>query len=159
MNNTAKNKNRTLITLAAATAALLSGCYAVPVGPNGEVVVVTPAPTYPAQAPAAAPAPAWPATLYARLYPVNEEANATGVLTGTVTNLQTGKGRFALNMHGETLVGEATRVGSQERRGVANAYGRNGTYMSCEYLMNTPYQGTGTCTLSNGARYSVHVGS
>jgi hypothetical protein len=30
--------------------------------------------------------------------------------------------------------------------------------MSCEYQMNTPYQGAGTCTFSNGARYQVHIG-
>jgi hypothetical protein len=25
--------------------------------------------------------------------------------------------------------------------------------------MNTPYQGAGTCTFSNGARYQVHIGN
>ncbi len=72
--------------------------------------------------------------------------------------MMTGKGRFQLVYQGETLVGEATRVPGDERGGVANAYGQRGTYMNCSYRMTTPYQGTGTCTLSTGANYSVHLG-
>jgi hypothetical protein len=30
--------------------------------------------------------------------------------------------------------------------------------MSCEYQLNTPYQGAGTCTFSNGAKYQMHIG-
>jgi hypothetical protein len=30
--------------------------------------------------------------------------------------------------------------------------------MQCEYQMNTPVQGSGTCSFSNGARYRVHLG-
>jgi hypothetical protein len=30
--------------------------------------------------------------------------------------------------------------------------------MSCEYQMNTPRQGAGTCTFSNGAEYKLHIG-
>jgi hypothetical protein len=70
----------------------------------------------------------------------------------------TGKGRFTVNYMGEVLVGEATRVSNEERRGVASAYGNKGTYMSCEYQMTTPYQGTGECTFSNGAIYQLHLG-
>ena len=44
------------------------------------------------------------------------------------------------------------------RRGVASAFGSKGTYMSCEYQMNTPYQGAGSCTFSNGAKYQMHLG-
>jgi hypothetical protein len=33
-----------------------------------------------------------------------------------------------------------------------------GLYMSCEYQINTPYQGAGTCTFSNGASYRIHIG-
>jgi hypothetical protein len=73
--------------------------------------------------------------------------------------MMTGKGRFQLDYRGEILTGEATRVSGDERRGVASAYGSRGTYMSCEYRMNTPYQGAGTCTLGNGAKYEVHLGS
>jgi len=30
--------------------------------------------------------------------------------------------------------------------------------MSCDYRMTTLYQGTGTCSLSSGAQYQVHIG-
>ncbi len=107
----------------------------------------------------AAPAgPSSPSALQARLYPSNEVATETGLLSGTVTNMMTGKGIFQLNYRGEIMTGEATRVPGDDRRGVANAYGQRGTYMNCEYRMTTPYQGTGTCRLSNGAQYQVHIG-
>jgi hypothetical protein len=96
--------------------------------------------------------------LQARLYPANDAATQTGLLSGTVTNMMTGKGRFELDYRGELLVGEATRVPGDDRRGIANAYGQRGTFMNCEYRMTTPYQGTGTCNLSSGARYQVHIG-
>jgi hypothetical protein len=102
--------------------------------------------------------PAAPAGLQARLYPANEVATETGMLSGTVTNMMTGKGFFQLNYRGEILSGEATRVPGDERRGLANAYGQRGTYMTCDYRMTTPYLGTGTCSLSNGAQYQVHIG-
>ena len=124
-----------------------------------------PAGTYPSPAYAttgvelAAPTgPAAPAALQARLYPSNEVATETGLLSGTVANMMTGKGLFQLNYRGEMLTGEATRVPGDDRRGVANAYGQRGTYMSCDYRMTTPYQGTGTCSLSTGAQYQVHIG-
>ncbi len=124
-------------------------------------------PAVAAQAPAytspnvelAAPAgPASPAALQARLYPSNDVASQTGLLSGSVTNMMTGTGVFQLNFKGEILSGEATRVPGDDRRGVAHAYGQRGTYMSCDYRMTTPYQGTGTCSLSNGAQYQVHIG-
>lgn len=102
--------------------------------------------------------PAMPAPLQARLYPSNDVATETGMLSGTVTNMMTGKGMFQLNYRGETLAGEATRVPGDDRRGIANAYGQRGTYMNCDYRMTTPYQGTGTCSMSNGAQYQVHIG-
>ena len=108
--------------------------------------------------PAAPAGPAAPASLQARLYPSNEVATETGMLSGTVTNMMTGKGFFQLNYRGEVLSGEATRVPGDERRGVANAYGQRGTFMTCDYRMTTPYLGTGTCSLSNGAQYQVHIG-
>jgi hypothetical protein len=120
-----------------------------------------PAPPAVPAVPAALPAPAGPAApaaLQARLYPANEAATETGLLSGTVTNMMTGKGVFQLNYRGEVLTGEATRVPGDDRRGVASAYGQRGTYMSCDYRMTTPYQGTGTCSLSNGAQYQVHIG-
>jgi hypothetical protein len=101
---------------------------------------------------------AQPASLQARLYPSNEVATETGMLSGTVTNMMSGKGFFQLNYKGEILSGEATRVPGDERRGLANAYGQRGMFMTCDYRMTTPYLGTGTCSLSNGAQYQVHIG-
>jgi hypothetical protein len=147
----------------AAPALALTGCYVVPLAPDGTPIypypynatpygaTIVPARPYVAGPPAAA-------VLNARLYPVNEIATETGMMSGTVTNMMNGKGRFQLDYKGELLTGEATRVSGDERRGVANAYGARGTYMSCEYKMNTPYQGAGACTLSNGAKYEVHLG-
>jgi len=137
-------------------ATTLAGCYVVPVAPDG-----TPMPA--AVAVPAAPVPVYaapmPNLLQARLYPSNEAAAQAGMLSGTVTNTMNGKGRFHLVYQGETLVGEATRVSGDDRSGVASAYGQRGTYMSCTYHMNTPYQGTGTCTMSTGATYDVHLGT
>jgi len=140
----------------------LSGCYVLPVAPNGPVYGYPPHSVAPPIAAAYPPAPSsgpMPTVLQARLYPANDIAAQTGVLSGTVTNLMTGKGRFQLNFRGETLAGEATRVNGEARRGVASAYGAGGSFMSCEYQMYTPSQGAGTCAFSNGARYQVHVGS
>jgi len=85
-------------------------------------------------------------------------AAQTGVITGTVTNMMTGKGQFQVSYMGEILTGEATRVSNSDKRGVASAYSPKGMYMSCEYQMNTPYQGAGNCTFSNGASYQMHLG-
>jgi hypothetical protein len=150
----------------------ISGCYVIPAGPDGYPAwppgaVWGPGVSQPIPPPAPAPAPAAAqpqkgsaaATLQARLYPSNEIATQTGVVSGTVTNMMGGKGRFVLDYRGEILSGEATRVSGDERKGVASAYGQGGSYMSCEYQMNTPYQGAGTCTFSNGARYQVHIGN
>jgi len=156
----------------------LSGCYVVPVvDPQGRVqyenyvlppagTPVVAAPVYPA--PAAYPAPAltpppfagqaFPTVLNARLYPDNELATQTGVVTGTVANMMNGKGRFQLQYGSEILTGEATRVSNDSRKGIASAFGSSGSFMSCEYQMNNPRQGAGTCTFSNGARYKLHVG-
>jgi hypothetical protein len=70
-----------------------------------------------------------------------------------------GKGRFNLNYRGEVLTGEATRTQNDARKGVASAFGKNGSFMSCEYQMSSPLQGAGECTLSDGARYQVHLGN
>ena len=148
----------------AASALSLTGCYVLPVAPEGYPYAYP----YPAQQPAhvqsaapiaGAPASQGPVALQARLYPANELAKQTGVIHGTVMNMMTGKGRFQLNYQGETLSGEATRVEGDSRRGVASAYGSGGSYMSCEYQMNSPRQGAGTCQFSNGAKYQVHIGS
>jgi hypothetical protein len=144
----------------------LAGCYVVPVGPDGNYAIYIPthpSPTYPGQSTlqSAAPAgqPAQPRVLHARLYPDNDTATQTGMVSGTVTNMMTGKGRFQVQYAGEVLTGEATRVSGDERKGIASAYGPSGSFMSCEYQMSTPMQGAGTCNFSNGARYKLHVGN
>lgn len=154
----------------------LSGCMVVPVAADGSAIypasgavayATVPAAAVPYRAPAYAPAPTvvapassapFPNVLQARLYPSNEIASRTGMLSGTVTNMMTGKGQFQLDLAGELLSGEATRVPGNDRAGVASAYGARGTFMNCEYRMTTPYQGTGTCHVSNGAQYQVHLG-
>lgn len=133
----------------------LSACYVIPVDREGRPYYAVGAP-----APAAAvyPGAAIPSVLNVRLYPANDLATPTGVMTGTVTNMMGGKGRFQFDYRGELLSGEATRVSGDERRGVASAYGSHGTYVSCEYQMSSPQQGAGTCSFNNGARYQVHIG-
>lgn len=143
------------------SASVLTACYVVPERtPDGSVIYqhypLPPVGTVPV--PAAGPRVGAPASLPVRLYPSNEEAARTGVITGSVTNLMTGKGVFNVSYMGEVLTGEATRVSNEERRGVASAYSPRGMYMSCEYQMNTPYQGAGNCTFSNGASYRMHIG-
>jgi hypothetical protein len=151
-------RSRLLLGAMAASAVALSGCYVVPaVGPDGQAVYHH-YPIPPAPVPGMAHS-TMPVQLSARLYPANELANQTGMISGTVTNMRTGKGRFQLQYQNEMLVGEATRHGSDEKQGIASAYGSSGTYMQCEYRMNTPAQGAGTCTFSSGARYKLHIGS
>lgn len=153
-----------LLGIAATT---LAGCYVVPVvGPDGQATYyhyplppVGPVPAGAVPPPAVVSGKPMPAVLNARLYPENDIATRTGMVSGTVTNMMTGKGRFQLAYGNDVLVGEATRVSGDERRGVASAYGAGGTYMSCEYQMNTPRQGAGTCLFSNGAKYTVHLGN
>jgi hypothetical protein len=159
------NMSKRLAIAAVVPAFALSGCYVIPVNPDGSPAWPPGAvwgpgvtPSSGVTAPAPAQKPTVPATLQARLYPANELATQTGIVSGTVTNMMSGKGRFMLDYRGELLSGEATRVSGEERKGVASAYGASGSYMSCEYQMNTPYQGAGTCLFSNGARYQVHIG-
>jgi hypothetical protein len=140
----------------------LAGCYVVPVGDNNYALYI---PSHPGPVPPhAAPQhpqgqPSQPRVLHARLYPENELATQTGMVSGTVTNMMTGKGRFQLQYSGEVLTGEATRVSGEERKGIASAYGASGGFMSCEYQMHTAMQGAGTCMFSNGAKYKVHIGN
>jgi hypothetical protein len=176
-------KRTTLQTaLACALPALLSGCYIVPVGPEAMVKLnslLEQTQSAPPAAPQAAPQPAkppvaepkavaaasavaipaGPTTLYARLYPVNEIATENGMVSGTVTSMMNGKGRFQVTYRGEMLTGEATRVSGEDRKGVASAWGPNGSFMSCEYQMSSLVRGAGTCHFSDGARYQVHVGN
>jgi hypothetical protein len=152
-------KARAKLIAAVSFATLAStGCYVVPtsVGPDGQPIYTAyPLPPVPPGPVAASPAPL---TMPARLYPANELANQTGMISGTVTNMRTGKGRFQLQYGNEILTGEATRHGNDDRSGIASVYGSGGTFMQCEYQMNSPVQGAGQCAFSNGARYRLHIG-
>jgi hypothetical protein len=160
---------RTSTLMLAVSAASLAGCYVVPVGQDARgmehfvystaPVVTVPPTTMAGPQPVVVPTGPAPTALDVKLYPMNDLANQTGVLTGKVTNLMNGKGRFSFNYQGETLVGEATRVANDERRGVASAYGQRGMFARCDYQMSAPHLGAGTCTFSNGAQYQVHVGN
>ena len=147
---------------------VLSGGYVMPVGEDrrgNPVYAYSPVPIPVASShgatggPVALPGAPMPTTLDVKLYPINDLANQTGVLIGQVTNMMTGKGRFTFNYQGEILVGEATRVANDERRGIASAYGPGGTFARCEYQMSSPKIGAGTCTFSNNAMYQLHIGN
>jgi len=103
--------------------------------------------------------PSAPMAIPARLYPMNEIATENGMVSGSVTNMMNGKGRLQLSYRGEQLIGEATRVANDQSKGVASAWGPNGSFMSCEYQMSSPARGAGTCSFSDGAKYQVHVGN
>lgn len=128
-----------------ASVAALAGCYVVPLH--------QPAPAIPA----AVPAPA-PVTFSARLYPANDLAAGYGVVPAVVTNDLNGRGTFTTNIKGESFSGEATRTAGSSREGVANGAGNRGSYINCRYTMNSATLGTGTCRLSNGAVFTMHVG-
>ena len=138
---------------------VLGSCYVIPMDQYGNPVYPVPTHTPETNVVSTSPAKkAGPITISARLYPSNELAAESGVVSGSVTNMLTGKGRFNLSYKGETYSGEATRVSDKSRSGVASAFSPSGGYMSCEYQMNTPRQGAGTCLFSNGAEYKLHLG-
>jgi hypothetical protein len=131
-------------------ATALTGCYVVPVQPGHPPVTSTVYVT---------PAAPVPTTFAARLYPANDLARAYGMVGAVVTNDMNGRGTFTTNINGESFNGEATRIaGSSTREGVANGSGSRGSYISCRYQMNSSTLGTGQCTLSNGAQFTMHVG-
>ena len=133
------------------TSSLLTACYVVPVNRNPPPAVVYVAPAV--QAPTSV-------TFAARLYPANDIASTYGVINAVVTNDLNGRGIFTTNINGENFNGEATRVGGgSARSGVANGAGSRGGYINCNYQMNTTTLGTGQCKLSNGALFTMHVGS
>jgi hypothetical protein len=141
---------RMALVVAVASATALTGCYVVPVQPphsQPATVYVTPPP------PASV-------TFAARLYPANDAASGYGMVGAVVTNDLNGRGTFTTNINGESFTGEATRMaGSPSREGVANGAGNRGSYISCRYQMNSSTLGTGQCKLSNGALFTMHVGS
>jgi hypothetical protein len=130
--------------------AALAGCYVVPIQPPSNSTVV--------HVPVPVPAPG-PVTFSARLYPSNERAAAYGTVMAVVTNDLNGRGHFSTNINGENFSGEATRVAGSAREGLASGAGSRGGYINCRYAMNTPTLGTGSCRLSDGAVFSMHVGS
>ena len=136
-----------------ASAALLAGCYVVPVQPVGSY----PPPTT-VQVPVMVPAPA-PLTFAARLYPANDIASSYGMVSAVVTNDLNGRGTFSTAINGESFTGEATRLANASREGLANGAGNRGSYLNCRYQMNSATLGTGTCRLSNGAVFTMHVGN
>ncbi len=106
---------------------LLGSCYILPMDRYGNPIYPTPPTVY--NSPVVTPSTqqkSGPITISARLYPANELAAATGVVSGTVTNMLTGKGRFVLSYKGDTYTGEATRVSADSRRGVASAFSPQG---------------------------------
>lgn len=159
-------KRLRLAGLLAGSTLLLSGCYVMQTGTDRDgnphyvysTAPIVSAGRGPGMAVVTPSGPA-PAVLSVRLYPANDLANQTGVLSGQVTNMMSGKGQFQFNYQGESLIGEATRVSNDERRGIASAYGSRGTFARCDYQMSSPYKGAGTCTFSNGASYQLHIGS
>jgi hypothetical protein len=144
----------TLAALAMGTVATLAGCYVMPVQPqpsHGPVVYV------PAAAPLP-PAPPLPVTIAARLYPANELAQTYGMVGAIVTNDLNGRGTFSTVINGENFAGEATRTSGASREGIANGAGNRGSYINCRYQMNSATLGSGSCRLSNGAQFTMHVG-
>ena len=129
-----------------AASAALTGCYVMPMQPAGPAVITV-------------PAPAGPVTFMARLYPANDLASGYGVVAAVVTNDLNGRGHFSTNINGENFSGEATRVAGSSREGMANGSGSRGGYIQCRYTMNSSTLGTGNCRLSNGAAFTMHVGS
>ena len=177
------------VLLAAGTSVGLSACYVVPVMPDGSpgwqyLPPGVPAPAAPAPqaavVPAMPPMPQLPSSYQARLYPMNARAAQTGQLVATITDLNTGRGILSMNLDGEYLSGEATRVSDAhpgfgsvyqkvlntpikvvpgQPKGIANATGSRGTWVNCEYVLEAGGRGTGACEMSNGAHYQIHFGS
>jgi hypothetical protein len=80
------------------------------------------------------------------------------MVNAVVTNDLNGRGNFQTTINGESFAGEATRQAGSSRDGIANGAGNRGSYINCRYTMNSATLGTGSCTLSNGARFTMHVG-
>ena len=170
---------KTLTSFAACgVAAMLSGCYVVPIDPR-----------YPAEqgyhpvimqssqgVPVPPPQP-MPVSLQGRLYPVNDTAGKMGALTATASDTLNGHATFIINYGAEPLRGEASRVpnnypgfGNVHRqvygdgrmpagqRGIASATSSQGTFANCEYVLSAAARGTGVCVFSNGAQYQIHFG-
>lgn len=139
-----------LVATMAGAALTLTGCYVVPLN---QQTSQAPATVY---VPTAPPAPV---TFAARLYPSNDLATSYGMVSAVVTNDLNGRGTFSTAINGENFMGEATRSNGNLRTGVANGSGNRGSYINCTYQMNSATLGSGQCKLSNGALFTMHVGS
>ncbi len=104
----------------------------------------------------AVPAPG-PTVGHVRLYPANDAASSYGVINGQVMNMLDGRGQFNVTIGGEVLTGEATRL-PRSQSGTASASGNRGSYLSCNYTMTNAALGSGTCALSTGAQFRMHLG-
>ena len=140
-----------LVGVATGLVATLTGCYVVPLN-QAPGYATTPVVIASAGTPT-------PITFAARLYPANESARAYGMISAVVTKDLNGRGTFATAIDGENFVGEATRSSGSARDGIANGAGNRGSYIQCTYKMNSATLGTGTCRLSNGALFTMHVGN
>lgn len=143
-------KRAAQVAAAVACVAGLAGCYVVPLQP---MPAPGPAPTVVTMV------PPQPLTFSARLYPANELAGSYGMVSAVVTSDLNGRGHFSTAIDGENFTGESTRVAGSSRDGVANGAGNRGSYVSCRYTMNSTTLGTGSCRLSNGAMFTMHIGS
>ncbi len=118
-------------------------------------------------------------TATARLYPANDIAAATGILTFSYEDTGLGYGPVSLRMpDGEMLTGEYTTVSTTDTTfgtimsggqvssfqgfssgggspGTASLIGNRGTLMQCEYIAGD-FSGTGTCRTNKGAQYRLH---
>lgn len=140
-----------------AVAASMSGCYVVPLGPDGRPMQQPTTVIVHAPAPASAGSAAQ--VLVARLYPANEAASKTGIIAGSVTTMGDGKGIFSMPYSGETLTGEATKTSQGvSHTGIANASSPRGSFVRCTYKMNNATQGTGECMFSDNAKFQLHLG-
>lgn len=180
LSSTLRRVSPSLAAACALAGAALTGCYVLPIDPRTGGPMLPAPSTRSADAPHSLPVTVAAApqnvVLQARLYPLNEHANRTGMLAAQVSDHQGGRGTFSVQYNGQALQGEATRVDAgfagfgrihdevlgrttrsyAGRRGIANAYGAQGINAQCEYLITGPAMGTGVCLFSDGAKYQMH---
>jgi hypothetical protein len=138
-------------------AASLSACYVVPLGPDGRPMQQPT--TVIVQQPVSGGGSGQQQVLTARLYPANDVAARVGIIAGSVSTSNDGKGVFSIPYNGETLTGEATKTTSgSSHNGIANASSPRGAFVRCNYRMNSPSQGVGECQFSDNAKFQLHLG-
>ena len=155
------NKTSTRVAMAlSGSCVLLSGCYIAPLGPDGRPYPQQPT-TVVIQSPSGTTSSApGPQLFTARLYPSNDVAARVGIIAGSVTSAQDGRGVFSIPYRGETLTGEATRTTvGVAHTGIANASSPSGAFARCNYRMTSTTQGTGECTFSDNAKFQLHLGN